>query len=203
MQFRPLRIIQKIYPSFIWSFSDEQEGVFLTFDDGPSPDVTPWVLDRLQAYGARATFFCIGKNVELFPDLFQEIKQRGHRVGNHSYSHVKGWGLDSDTYIRDVDMANDLIRTNLFRAPYARITPAQARLVNERFYTIMWSVLSRDYNRSLSPQQCAANVLPYLDPGAIVVFHDSLKCERNMKYALEKTLDAIYEKGLICKPIIL
>ena len=203
MQFRPPRFIQKMYPSFIWNFPDEKDGIFLTFDDGPSPEVTPWVLDRLYEYGAQATFFCIGKNVELFPALFQEVKARGHQVGNHSYSHVKGWGLDSDTYIRDINLANGLINTNLFRAPYARITPTQARLISEHFYTIMWSVLSRDYNRNLSPQQCAANVLPYLEPGAIVMFHDSVKCERNMKYALPKVLDAIYKKGLICKPIIL
>lgn len=203
MHIRPPGFIRKMYPSFIWNFPEERDGLFLTFDDGPSPEVTPWVLDRLYEYGARATFFCIGKNVELFPALFEDIRAKGHAVGNHSYSHVKGWGLDADTYMRDVAMADDLIGSNLFRAPYARITPSQGRLISERYYTVMWSVLSRDYARNLSGRQCAENVLPYLEPGAIIVFHDSVKCERNLRYALPRVLDAIYKKGLICKPIIL
>lgn len=201
MKFRPPRIIKRLFPDFIWSFPQEKEGIFLTFDDGPCPGVTPWVLDELDKYNARATFFCIGKNVELYPELFREIVRRGHAVGNHSYSHVKGWGMKTGDYVQDIDTAGDLIRSNLFRPPYARIGPNQARVLGERYRTVMWSVLSRDYCRSLSGRGCVRNVVPHLEPGAIVVFHDSLKCARNLRAALPEVLAEIARKGLICKKI--
>lgn len=201
MRIIPSKPLKRLYPSFIWSFPEEKDAVFLTFDDGPRPEVTPWVLDILDEYDAKATFFCIGKNVEQFGELYQEIKRRGHIVANHSYSHVKGWGMDTGSYVRDIDTASDLIESNLFRPPYARITPTQARVLSERYKIIMWSVLSRDYNRRLSGRQCANNVLPYITPGAIIVFHDSLKCAKNLWHALPLTLKEIKAKGLICKSI--
>ena len=120
MRIKPPKIIRKLFPTFIWNFPDEKDGIFLTFDDGPRPEVTPWVLDLLDKYNAKATFFCIGKNVEMFPELFEEVKRRGHAVGNHSYSHVKGWGMKTGDYVRDIDIAGDMIKSNLFRPPYAR-----------------------------------------------------------------------------------
>ncbi len=203
MLFNPPKLIQRLYPSMIWSFPQEKESLFLTFDDGPRPEVTPWVLDKLDEYDAKATFFCIGKNVELFPELYQEILKRGHSVGNHSYSHVKGWGMEHETYIRDIDIATELIDSNLFRPPYARITRTQAATLSEKYHTIMWSVLSRDYNRSLSGKQCAANVIPHIAPGAIIVFHDSIKCAENLWYALPLVLDEISKRNLKCKPIFI
>lgn len=201
MRIRPPRIIKRLFPSFIWNFEEEKNGVFLTFDDGPRPEVTPWVLDQLDKYNAKATFFCIGKNVELFPELFKEILDRGHSVGNHSYSHVKGWGVDAGTYVRDVDLAADLIHSNLYRPPYARIGPNQARVLSERYKIIMWDILSRDYNKNLSGRACVNNVVPYIEPGSIIVFHDSVKSSKNLWYALPKVLKSINEKGLICKKI--
>ncbi len=201
MRIKVPKLIRNIYPSFIWNFPDEKEGLFLTFDDGPRPEVTPWVLDKLDEFGAKATFFCIGKNVELFPSLFDEIVRRGHSVGNHSYSHVKGWGMDTGAYLRDIDIANDMIKSNLFRPPYARIGPNQAKMLSERYRIIMWNILSRDYNRNLSGRACARNVIPYLDPGSIVVFHDSVKCAKNLWVALPAVLEAIRDKGLMCKRI--
>ncbi len=201
MRIKVPKLIRNIYPSFIWNFPDEKEGVFLTFDDGPRPEVTPWVLDKLDEFGAKATFFCIGKNVELFPSLFDEIVKRGHSVGNHSYSHVKGWGMDTGAYLRDIDIANDMIKSNLFRPPYARIGPNQAKMLSERYRIIMWNILSRDYNRNLSGRGCARNVIPYLEPGSIIVFHDSVKCAKNLWVALPAVLEAIRDKGLICKRI--
>ena len=171
MLIRPPRLLRKIYPSFIWSFPKEKDGIFITLDDGPCPQVTPWVLDELDRWGARATFFCIGKNVELYPDLFAETVRRGHSVGCHSYSHVPGWGMPLDDYVQDVDIAAELIRTNLYRPPYAKIT--------------------------------ARNVVPYLSPGSIIVFHDSKKAAKNLWYALPKTLEAAARMDLKCKPIIL
>ena len=201
MRIRPPKLIKKLFPSFIWNFPNEKEGVFLTFDDGPRPEVTPWVLDQLDKYNAKATFFCIGKNVELFPELYKEIINRGHAVGNHSYSHVKGWGMKTGDYVRDIDIAGDMIQSNLFRPPYARIGPNQAKVLGERYHPIMWSILSRDYNKQLSGKACAKNVIPYLAPGEIIVFHDSIKCAKNLWVALPMVLDAIKEKNLICKRI--
>ncbi|MBP3343941.1 MAG: polysaccharide deacetylase family protein [Bacteroidales bacterium] len=201
MKIRPPKFIKKLFPTFIWNFPDEKEGIFLTFDDGPRPEVTPWLLDLLDKYDAKATFFCIGKNVEMFPELFEEVKRRGHAVGNHSYSHVKGWGMPTGDYVRDIDIAGDMIKSNLFRPPYARIGPNQARVLNERYHAIMWNILSRDYNRALSGQACANNVIPHIEAGDIIVFHDSIKCAPNLFEALPLVLEAIKNKGLICKRI--
>jgi Predicted xylanase/chitin deacetylase len=137
----------------------------------------------------------------MFPDLYKEIIKRGHAVGNHSYSHIKGWGVKTGDYVRDIDIAADMIQSNLFRPPYARIGPNQARVLSERYKTIMWSIISRDYNNRLSGKGCANNVIPYLEPGAIIVFHDSIKCANNLFAALPLTLEAIKKKGLICKRI--
>ena len=175
---------------------NDRNEVYLTFDDGPRLEVTPWVLDQLDKYGAKATFFCIGKNVELFPELFEEIKRRGHAVGNHSYSHVKGWGMSTGDYIRDIDIASDLIHSNLFRPPYARIGPNQARVLAERYRHILWTIISKDYSRRVNGQKCIKNVVPYLESGAIIAFHDSVKCSANFFEALPVVLKAIYDKGL-------
>ncbi len=203
MRIRPPGFIRRMFPTFIWNFPDETEAIYLTFDDGPSPEVTPWVLDQLDKFNAKATFFCLGKNVEQYPELFEEIKRRGHAVGNHSYSHIKGWGMDTGTYLRDADLAEGFIGGNLFRPPYARIGPNQARMLSERYKIIMWNVLSRDYNRSLSGKACARGVVKYLRPGDIVVFHDSRKSAKNLWYALPIVLKFIQTKGWKCKAISL
>jgi len=143
----------------------------------------------------------LGKNAEMYPDLYRRILDAGHRIGNHTYSHQKGWGMSLERYIEDVDFANDLLHTELFRPPYARITPAQARALAKRYKLVMWDVLSRDYNRALSPRTCLRNVTRYLEGGSIVVFHDSEKSFRNMSYALPRTLQAVRDMGLKCKAI--
>ena len=201
--FNPPSILKKIYPSAIWSFPKEEDSLFLTFDDGPCPEVTPWVLDTLDRFNAKATFFCIGKNVELYPDLFKEILRRGHSVGNHTYSHIAGWRKPLHDYIQDVDIANDLINSNLYRPPYAKITVSQTNMLSLRYKIVMWNILSRDYNRKLSRRKCLKNVVPHLHPGAIVVFHDSKKAAKNLWYALPKTLEAISAMNLKCKAITL
>ena len=144
-------------PDLIWEIDDE-DGVFLTFDDGPTPGVTEWILSTLDKYDAKATFFVLGKNVEMYPDLYKRILDAGHKVGNHTYSHQKGWGMSLERYTEDVDFANDLIHSELFRPPYARITPAQARFLGQRYKLVMWDIISRDYNRRLSPRTCLKNV---------------------------------------------
>ncbi len=187
-------------PELIWEIEDKS-GVFLTFDDGPTPGITEWILSVLDKYNAKATFFVLGKNVEMHPDLFQKILDAGHRVGNHTYSHQKGWKMSLERYVEDVDFANDLIHSDLFRPPYAMITPSQARVLSTRYKLIMWDILSRDYNRHLRPRTCLNNVIPYLEPGSVVVFHDSEKSFRNMRYVLPRTLERCKELGLECKAI--
>ena len=196
MKIDPPKFIKRLFPSFIWKLPNTKGEVYLTFDDGPRPEVTPWVLEQLDKFDAKATFFCLGKNVEMFPELFEEIKRRGHAVGNHSYSHVKGWGMKTGDYVRDIDIADDLIHSNLFRPPYARIGPSQARVLAERYRHIMWTIISRDYSRRTDGQKCVRNVVPYLESGAIIAFHDSIKCAGNLFEALPQVLEAIREKGL-------
>ncbi|MFA7115790.1 MAG: polysaccharide deacetylase family protein [Bacteroidales bacterium] len=201
MLIRVPRIVKRLYPSFIWKIPVNDKRMFLTFDDGPSPVVTPKVLDLLDKYNAKATFFCLGKNVELYPEIYQEIIKRGHKVGNHTYSHQQGWHMENNLYIRDVDIAAELIKSNLFRPPYAKIKPSQAKLIDDKYFTIMWSILSRDYNRKLSAKQCARNVIKYFFPGAIIVFHDSEKCWKNLSYALPITLEMMTRAGYVSDSI--
>ena len=193
-------IVKRIYPDMVWSI-DDPEGLYLTFDDGPTPGVTEWILSMLDRYDAKATFFVLGKNVELYPDLYRMILERGHKVGNHTYSHQKGWGMSLERYIEDVDFAGDFIHSELFRPPYARVTPAQVRAVAQKYKIVMWDIVSRDYNRSLSPKKCLKNVTDHITAGSIVVFHDSEKAFKNMSYALPRTLKYVQQLGLKCKII--
>lgn len=189
-----------MFPSLIWSMP-ETDSVYLTFDDGPTPGVTEFILDRLAEYDAKATFFCLGKNAEQHPHLFRMIVEGGHRIGNHTYSHQKGWNMSLERYLEDVDFANGLLRSDLFRPPYGRITPMQARRIGERYHIVMWDVLSRDYSQFVSPRSCLHNVTRHVRGGSIVAFHDSVKSFRNMRYALPRTLEKIRQAGLRCKAI--
>lgn len=184
----------------IWEINDPN-GVYLTFDDGPTPGITEWILSTLEQYGAKATFFVLGKNAEMYPDLHQLILDQGHKIGNHTYSHQKGWGMPLEKYIEDVDFADDILHSELFRPPYARVTPSQMRAVGQRYKIIMWNVLSRDYALTVTPSECYRGVVKYLKPGCIVAFHDSVKSFRNMSYALPKVLERTKELGLKCKII--
>jgi peptidoglycan/xylan/chitin deacetylase (PgdA/CDA1 family) len=197
----PPSFINRIFPSLIWSFPDEADGVFLTFDDGPTQDVTLWVLEQLKKYDAKATFFCLGKNVELNPEIFERIVADGHTIGNHTYSHLKGWATPTAQYVQDVDFANGFLKSKIFRPPYGRIKPSQFRILKQRYKVIMWDVLSMDYSKRVSPRRVANNVTRNLHPGAIIVFHDSKKAERNLRYALPRVLEAISQKGLKFKGI--
>lgn len=200
MYIKPPKIIRKIFPTLIWELESE-DSVFLTFDDGPTPEITEWILETLAKYDAKATFFCLGKNAEMYPDLFEAILEAGHKIGNHTYSHQKGWKMSLEEYIEDVDFANYTLKTDLFRPPYGQIKPIQAKRLSERYDLIMWDVLSQDYNSMISPKKCLRNVTNHVKAGSIVVFHDSEKSFRNMKYALPRTLDFLKDKGLKCTTI--
>lgn len=180
---------------------EDKDAVFLTFDDGPHKQITPWVLDLLRKYDAKATFFCIGKNAEQNPDLVARILSEGHSIGNHTYSHTKSLNKRCGAYIEDVDLARSFIQSNLFRPPYGRLTPSKMRRLSDRYHIIMWDILSRDYSRLISHHRCVREVVPHLRGGSIIAFHDSLKASRNLHYALPRVLEAIKDRGLQCRRI--
>lgn len=201
MLVRPLLFFKKIYHEIIWDIPTQKQEIFLTFDDGPSPELTPWVLDLLDKYNAKVTFFCLGKNVERHPEIYNEIIKRGHAVGNHTYSHLNGWKVNSDDYLQDVELAADITPSNLFRPPYAKITKSQRKCIAKRYKIVMWSILSRDYSRQISGKECVKNVLSDAYPGAIIVFHDSVKSAENLFYALPIILRKLKNKGYTFKEI--
>lgn len=202
MRFKPPKFLRDLLPELIWDIPAPEAGaVFLTFDDGPTPEVTEWILEELSCWDAKATFFCLGSNVEAHPELYARILAEGHRVGNHTRGHLKGWGTDVERYVDDVDRAAEMIGGKLFRPPYGRIVPVQARALAPRYRIVMWNIISRDYNRGISPRTCLDNVTKHVKPGDIVVFHDSQKAFRNMRYALHGTLEYLHSKGMKSKAI--
>ena len=194
-----------VHPPFFFRFFNGEHltcsvpvvdnAIFLTFDDGPVPGITPQVLKILEERKASATFFCVGENVMKHPDLFQQIIKAGHSVGNHSFNHLNGWKTPTGGYVTNVMRCNDYLKTKLFRPPYGKFTPSQYFLLRKQFRFIMWSVLSGDYNRKVTPDQCLSNVLTFTKSGSIVVFHDSIKAGEKMFYALPRFLDHFLEKG--------
>ena len=179
-----------LYPKLVWQ---QEDGVYLTFDDGPIPEVTKFVLDTLQKYNVKATFFCIGDNIAKHPAIFQKVLDAGHRIGNHTEHHVNGWKTPSDIYLREVDLCQNRISTKiesrLFRPPYGRISRNQIDIMSQQYEIIMWSVLSQDYNAKISAEDCLAGTCKALRPGSIVLFHDSLKARKNMEYALPRFIE--------------
>ncbi len=193
------KLIKLLYPELIWDKATGDKRAFLSFDDGPTPEITTWVLDLLDKHQIKATFFCIGKNIAENPLIFEDILHRGHRVGNHTHNHLNGWKYSSSTYLKNSLKAAELIPENqgkLFRPPYGRITKSQIRNLKKWDYQIvMWSILSGDWDKKTSPEQCVKNCIDHLDKGNIFVFHDSKKAEKNLKGSLEKVILDLKEKG--------
>ncbi len=191
-------LLKKLYPQLIWNMNSEHRVIYLTFDDGPIPVVTPFVLETLRKYNAKATFFCIGDNVSKHPDIYQQLIADGHAVGNHTYNHLKGWKTDDDTYVQNFKKAAALISTSLFRPPYGRIKRSQIRqlkALQPDVRIIMWDVLSGDFDTALKPTDCLKGVLKYTSNGAIVVFHDSLKAFERLEYVLPRALEEWTKAG--------
>lgn len=188
-------LLKPLMKELQWSGPAEGRKLYLTFDDGPIPEVTPWVLDTLAQFGAKATFFCIGKNVALHPEIFARTKQEGHSVGNHTYDHLNGWNTPSFTYLRNVLRCQTLTGSKLFRPPYGRITQQQALALRTRFNVVMWDVLSADFDRSLDGERCLRNVVEHSVAGSIIVFHDSLKAESRLRHALPAALAHFAAEG--------
>ena len=197
-------IIKKIYPDCVWDIKTDEKILYFTFDDGPHPEATPFVLEQLKKYQAQATFFCIGKNVdENFP-TYKQIIAEGHRVGNHTYNHLNGWKTKDDLYVEDIAKAAKIIDSSLFRPPYGRIKKFQIKAIaGERLKlkTIMWDVLSGDFDTSLSPEDCYLNVVNNAKAGSIVVFHDSFKSIPVLRHALPQILEYYSAKGFILKSL--
>lgn len=210
-----------MFPKRIWALPSK-DTVYLTFDDGPIPEITPWVLDLLKQYGAKATFFCIGDNIEKHPEIFKRIISEGHKTGNHTYHHLNGWKTTTEAYIDTVERCEEVMISNKyevvsevvqnkkiteiieknFRPPYGKISSRQAKILQKKnFRIIMWSLLSYDYDASVSKEKCLQNVLNHIQPGSIVVFHDSLKASRNLRHTLPRVLDYISEKEWQCSTV--
>ena len=187
-----------IYPNLVWNIPNRPKTIYLTFDDGPHPTETPFVLDQLRQYKAKASFFCIGKNVAAHPDIYQQILKEGHAVGNHTNQHKNGWKTRNDDYLKDFITAAKQIDSTLFRPPYGKIKRSQIRAiqqVNPAVKIIMWTVLSADFDQQVTPEKCLQNVLRHVQEGAIIVFHDSAKAAERMRYALPQVLKTLSNQG--------
>jgi len=218
-------LLKKIYPSsLLWNNTRERKVIYLTFDDGPIPIVTPWVLKTLKNFNAKATFFCIGENITKYPEIFAQLKADGHAIGNHTHNHLKGWKTEDQTYLENFNKCQQLTQSHLFRPPYGRIKRSQIRLLvesrqsgddsqqsnvypsqfsvlNSQFSIVMWDVLSGDFDTKLAPEKCLKNVIKHTENGSIVVFHDSLKAWDRLEYTLTKALQYWTEKGFEFKSL--
>lgn len=173
--------------------NSSQRTIYLTFDDGPIPDLTPWVLDTLKKFDVKATFFCVGENIQKHPDIFERILKEGHQVGNHTYNHIKGWKVNDEEYFDNIEKCQAYTQTNLFRPPYGRIKRSQLKALADRYKIIMWDVLSYDYDKFIGEKQCLINCLKYTRSGSIVVFHDNIKAQKNLKFVLPQFIQHFQE----------
>ena len=192
--------LRTLYSSFIWKINTSEKILYLTFDDGPHPEATLFVLNELKKFNASATFFCIGKNVEDHPDIYNRILSEGHSIGNHTYSHYNGWWVKNEVYLKDVLKASHFINSSLFRPPYGKITTFQAKqlppvMKGSKVKVIMWDVVSGDFDEKVSNQQCLENVIFNSKEGSIIVFHDSEKTFSKIQYVLPKVLDFFSKKN--------
>lgn len=188
-------ILFYVFNRLHWRIPVEKPQLFLTFDDGPIPENTGWILEQLADFDAKATFFCVGDNVRKYPELLEKIIEEGHAVGNHTFNHLNGWKTKTSDYIENINKAQELIKSDLFRPPYGKFNLKQKNILQKRFHIIMWDVLSRDYDASVSPEDCFMNVARHAKEGSIVVFHDSVKSAERLQYALPQTLEHFSRKG--------
>lgn len=197
---RTPRVLKTISPKLVWEIPPKGKELFLTFDDGPVPEVTPQVLDILAERGVKATFFCVGANVERHPEILADILDRGHSAGNHTFDHVDGWKIRGIKYYRNFLKGASKVPQGLFRPPYGRIRKEEAEAISHRAHIIMWDVLSADFDTSITPADCLDNCLKSR-PGSIVVFHDSVKAAPRMLDVLPHFIDIMLDKGFTFSPI--
>lgn len=200
--YRVPKLFTRLYPNLTWRVKTSQKKVFLTFDDGPHPEITRWVLQFLHSQKIKATFFCVGENVLKYPDIFNEIIEAGHSIGNHTQHHLKGWNTPINKYVADVNEAKVHIPSILFRPPYGRIKRQQAAMLQVAGYKIvMWSLLSCDYLPNLKRENASKNLLKLTTPGDIVVFHDSAKAFANLQAILPGYVTSLIQLGYIFEPL--
>ena len=198
------RWLRNFFPGCTWDIETAEKIIYISFDDGPHPTITPFVLQQLKKYNAKATFFCIGDNVKKYPEIYMQLIDEGHTIGNHTMHHISGWKNDDEVYLEDISEARKYINSDLFRPPYGRIKRSQLRLLqaaNYNMQTVMWSVLAGDWVSTLSPKNCFEQIKRKVYPGCIVVFHDSDKAYERMSYALPKLLEHFSGLGYSFKRI--
>jgi len=201
------KLISRTLTGFVWNVPNPDNNIFLTFDDGPIPEVTPWVLDVLRSLDVKATFFCVGENISKHPGIFERVLKEGHSIGNHTYNHLNGWHTDLNSYSENITKTEDVLKehgvvSKLFRPPYGRIKSSQSKFLKDKQYKIiMWDVLSKDYLQTIEPQNVRKNVLNNIDSGSIIVCHDNIKAFKNLQAVLESTILELLERGYVLKAL--
>ncbi len=196
-------LLTAVYPECLWKVNTKEKIIYLTFDDGPIPEITPFILDELKKWNAKATFFCIGKNVEANPEIFERIINEGHSVGNHTYDHLNGWNVSDEVYFENIEKCAAVlsayyllpIAASLFRPPYGKLKPSQYTKLKSEYKLVMWDVLSFDFDLKMEEEKILKNVLDNAEAGSIVVMHDSLKAKPKVEFALPKLLEHFTQKG--------
>lgn len=190
------KIVSGLFYKVTWRVPSNQKVIYLTFDDGPTPETTEWILAELKKFNAKASFFCVGENARRYPELLSQLKERGHAIGNHTHNHLNGIKTDTEQYMKNVAKCAEVIDSRLFRPPYGRITPPQVReIINRNFKIIMWSVLSYDYDNNITPDKIFKRITRQTRPGNIVVFHDNKKAMQNLKAVLPQYLEYCKQRG--------
>ncbi|WP_236974436.1 polysaccharide deacetylase family protein [Membranihabitans maritimus] len=195
------RFVKEFFPQLIWEKSSENKVIYLTFDDGPHPEITPMVLEILKNFEAKATFFFVGENISKYRETYDVVQKEGHSIGSHTYNHLNGWATDNTTYFNNVKKGASEAHSRLFRPPYGRIKPSQVTFLTRHYQIVMWDVLSGDFDKKINGDDCYLNVIKHGRPGSIVVFHDSDKSKDRMLYALPKVLEYYSGKGFSFLPI--
>ena len=201
-------IIKKLFSNYVWDIPNHENKVYLTFDDGPIPEITQWTLNQLKEYDAKATFFCIGDNIRKYPEIFKKIINEEHSIGNHTFNHLNGWKTSTTDYIENsklyetehCKLSNE--NCQLFRPPYGKIKPSQSKALRKLGYKIiMWDVISYDFDQTITKETCLENVLKNMQPGSIIVFHDSIKAFSNLEFVLPRTLEFLKKNGFVCEKL--
>jgi peptidoglycan/xylan/chitin deacetylase (PgdA/CDA1 family) len=187
--------VRNLYPKALWRMNPDEKAVYLTFDDGPIPVITPWVVDLLGQYDIKATFFMVGDNVRKYPQEYIQVIENGHRVGNHTFNHLKGLFTSTAEYVGNVEKADGLIHSNLFRPPHGMLRRKQYNELSRHYQFVMWDLVTRDYSKRMNGEDVLANVKRLVRNGSIITFHDSIRSENNLKYALPRSIEWLLEQG--------